>query len=98
MAGNPLVIKLVLPGGLADVEAFLVGELRELRADESNDALRLHDGVKEGGYVFLNMDENDGRYQARSLELDGFEFGAQEKGILVRVSPASYKLRKLTAN
>jgi hypothetical protein len=77
------------------IEAFIVGQLRELRADEDNDSLRLHDGVKEGGYEFLNRDQSDARYQAASPELDGFKFGAQEKGILTRVGPASYKVRKV---
>lgn len=87
-----------LAGGSAELEQVLVGLERELRVDLDNDALRLHDGVKEGGYLFLNRDANDTRYQARSVELDGFKFGAQGKGILVRVGPASYKLRKLTSD
>jgi hypothetical protein len=98
MVGIPPITKLVVPGGENAIEAFIVGELRELRADEDNDSLRLHDGVKEGGYEFLNRDENDNRYQFHSPELDGFQFGAQEKGILCRVGPAQYKTRKLTAN
>lgn len=98
MAGDPIVIRLVIPGGTSDIEAFTVGELRELRADENNDSLRLHDGVKEGGYEFLNRDQSDARYQARSIELDGFDFSAQGKGLVTRVGPASYKLRRLTAN
>lgn len=87
-----------LAGGSAELEQVLVGLDRELRVDQDNDALRLHDGAKEGGYLFLNRDANDTRYQARSLELDGFNFSAQGKGLLVRVGPAAYKLRKLTAN
>lgn len=98
MAGVPPITSLVVPGGENAIEAFIVGQLRELRADEDNDSLRLHDGVKEGGYEFLNRDTNDGRYQFHSPELDGFSFGAQEKGILCRVGPAQYKTRKLTAN
>lgn len=98
MAGDPPIIKLVVPGGPNEIEAFIVGELRELRADEDNDSLRLHDGVKEGGYEFLNRDTNDNRYQFHSPELDGFDFGAQEKGIVTRVGPGSYKIRKLTVN
>lgn len=86
-----------LAGGSAELEQVLVGLERELRVDLDNDSLRLHDGVKVGGYEFLNRDANDGRYQRRSLELDGFKFGAQEKGFLVRVSPSNYKLRKLTS-
>lgn len=85
----------ILEYGPAASEMIRVGVHSELRHDVDNDALRLHDGVKVGGYVFLNVDQNDGRYQARSLELDGFNFGAQGKGILTRVGPATYKLRRL---
>lgn len=84
-----------LAGSETAIEQVLVGLVRELRVDLDNDSLRLHDGVKPGGYEFLNRDANDGRYQARSPELDGFNFGAQGKGILVRVAPATYRLRKL---
>ena len=85
----------ILEYGPNAAEAIRVGLAGELRADVDNDSLRLHDGVKPGGYEFLNRDQNDGRYQARSLELDGFNFGAQGKGILTRVGPAQYKLRRL---
>ncbi len=86
-----------LAGGTFDVEGYLVGLERELRIDVSNDSIRLHDGTKEGGYEFQNKDSADARYQQRSLELDGFKFGAQEKGFLVRVSPSTYRLRKFTS-
>lgn len=82
----------------AEFERTLVGLRREMRVDVGNQSLRLHDGVAEGGYEFLNRDSSDARYQRRSLELDGFSFGAQEKGWLVRVSPSNYKLRKITVN
>jgi hypothetical protein len=85
-------------GGNGETEAHLVGLERELRVDESNDSLRLHDGVKEGGFEFLNRDASDARFQKRSLELDGFKFGPQEKGILVRVSPSTYRVRKIVVN
>jgi hypothetical protein len=87
-----------LAGSTFDVEGFLVGLLRELRVDTSNDSLRLHDGVKEGGFEFLNRDANDVRYQAASPELDGFNFSAQAKGIIVRVGPALYRTRKIEVN
>jgi len=93
-----LTKRVQLAGFSTEIEQFLVGLERELRVDLDNDSLRLHDGVKEGGYEFLNRDENDTRYQARTLELDGFNFAAQDKGFLVRISPATYRIRKLTAN
>lgn len=84
-----------LAGGTFDVESFLIGLLREVRVDTSNDSLRLHDGVKVGGFEFLNRDANNVLYQAASAELDGFDFGAQEKGILCRVGPATYRIRRI---
>lgn len=87
-----------LAGGIYDVENFLVGLERELRVDLDNKSLRLHDGIKEGGYEFLNRDASDGRYQFHSAELDGFVFGAQEKGLLVRTGPAQYKIRKVVSS
>jgi hypothetical protein len=98
VVGIPPITTLVIPGGANEVEGHLVGQLRELRADEDNDSLRLHDGTKEGGYEFLNRDENDGRYQFHSPELDGFDFDPSAKGIVTRVGPGQYKIRKLTAN
>jgi hypothetical protein len=93
-----LTKRVQLAGESAEVEKFLVGLERELRVDMDNDSLRLHDGAKVGGFEFPNRDSLVALFQARSLELDGFNFGAQEKGILVRVGPASYKIRSLTAN
>ena len=87
-----------LAGSTFDVEGFLVGLDRELRVDISNDSLRLHDGVKVGGFEFLNRDAMNVLYQARSPELDGFSFGAQEKGILTRVGPATYRVRRIEVN
>lgn len=84
-----------LAGSTFDVEAFLVGLVRELRVDTSNDSLRLHDGVKVGGFEILNRDQNNALYQPRSPELDGFNFGAQDKGILTRVGPATYRVRRI---
>lgn len=98
MVGVPPITSLVVPGGENAIEAFIVGQLRELRADEDNDSLRLHDGVKEGGYEFLNRDQSDARYQPFSPELLGFDFSAQEKGIVVRVGPAQYKIRRIQSD
>lgn len=87
-----------LAGGTFDVESYLVGLERELRVDLSNDSLRLHDGVKVGGFEIPNRDTNNALYQPRSAELDGFNFGAQLKGIVTRVGPASYRIRRITVN
>lgn len=87
-----------LAGGSFDVENFLVGLARELRVDTDNDSLRLHDGVKVGGFEILNRDQNNAIYQPRSPELDGFDFGAQDKGILTRVGPATYRTRRIVVD
>jgi hypothetical protein len=87
-----------LAGGTFDVESYLVGLERELRVDLDNDSLRLHDGVKVGGYEILNRDQNNALYQAKSPELDGFNFGAQQKGIVTRVGPATYRIRRIVVN
>jgi hypothetical protein len=87
-----------LAGGTFDVESFLVGLVRELRVDLDNDSLRLHDGVKVGGFEILNRDQNNALYQPRSAELDGFTFGAQAKGILTRVGPGVYRTRRIVVD
>lgn len=88
-------------GGIAQDFKFYVGALREVTADTTNWELRLHNNVTPGGIRFLNLTQNDNRYQARSEELDGFDFGPNGKGWLTRVSPGVYKLREFlpdTAN
>lgn len=87
-----------LAGGTSETQDLYVGEERELTVDTSNDELRLHDGATPGGKRIANRDANDARYQTRSVELDGFNFGANLKGWLTRVSPGNYKLRTLTVN
>src|SRR3546814_15025197 len=65
----------------------------------SNQEFRLHDGVTPGGHRFPNRDSNDQRYHAKSSELDGFNgWEPSDRGWLVRLGPATYRLRKLTVN
>ncbi len=90
--------ELLLPGGTSEIEDFYIGPERAFRVDTDNDNLRLHDGSKVGGFKFLNMDENDLRYQARQVELDGFNFGPQQRGFPARVGPGIYRLRQITVN
>lgn len=76
-----------------------IGLEGELTADISNWNLRLHDNSTPGGHVFLNRDNSDVRYQARSTELDGLiGFEPQQRGYLVRLGPANYRLRELTVD
>src|SRR3546814_9977237 len=88
-----------LAGGNATNQNQYIGPPRELTVDTSNQELRLHDGVTPGGHRFPNRDSNDQRYQAKSSELDGFNgWEPSDRGWLVRLGPATYRLRKLTVN
>lgn len=87
-----------LNGGPLGEFKLYVGPERELTAETTNDELRLHDGSTPGGVRFLNLTQNDQRYQAKQAELDGFNFGANAKGFVVRVSPGVYRLRQLTVD
>lgn len=88
-----------LAGGSATTQNQFTGAPRELTVDTSNQELRLHDGVTAGGHRIYNRDQNDSRYQARSLELDGFNgWEPSDRGWLVRLGPSNYRLRNLTVN
>lgn len=67
---------------------------REITVDYENWELRLHDGYTPGGHKILNRDQNDDRYQARNVELDGFlNWDPSERGIVTRLGPSNYQLR-----
>lgn len=71
-----------------------IGEEREVTVDTDNWELRLHDGSTPGGWLIYNRDQNDARYQARSVELDGLlGWEPNERGILTRLGPSNYELR-----
>jgi hypothetical protein len=80
-------------GGSAESEDLVIGLERQLRVDTSNKELRLHDASTPGGHRIPSRDANDGRYQARSDELDGFNFDSLGIGFLARLGPADYRLR-----
>ena len=85
-----------LAGAIRTIADTYIGLARELTVDTSNWNLRLHDGATEGGHTFLNLTNADARYQAKSPELSGFiELEPQERGVLVRVGPAEYRLRQI---
>lgn len=89
----------ILDGGTKTTQDHYTGPENELTVDQSNRNLRLHDGTTPGGYTFLNRDNSDTRYQARSTELDGLTgFEPQQRGILTRLGPADYRLRTLTVD
>lgn len=89
----------ILDGGPANQQNSYTGVPRELTADESNQELRLHDGVTPGGHRILNRDQNDSRYQGRNVELDGLgEFQPEERGFPVRRAPSEYRLRSIEFN
>lgn len=83
----------------ASIAKKFLGLPGELRADSSNWDLLLDDGSKVGGHRFLNSDNADERYQARSSELDGLNaFEPQNKGFLVRRGNADYRVRTIQVN
>ena len=73
---------------------------RELTAVTDTHELRLHDGVKLGGYRILNSTQNDARYQGLNSELIAISGlnAAKQIGILVRKGTGSYVGRKLLAD
>lgn len=76
-----------------------IGEEREVTIDVDNWELRVHDGTTPGGWKILNRDQNDNRYQARSVELDGLlGWEPNERGLVTRLGPANYALRALIVN
>ena len=90
---------LQLLGQIYSIARQFIGQPRELLCDTSNWDLILHDGSTEGGRRFLNQDNADQRFQARSPELDGLlNFEPQDNGYLVRLGPANYRLREITVN
>jgi microcystin-dependent protein len=89
----------ILDGSTKTTQNQYTGPENELTVDQSNRNLRLHDAATPGGKEFLNRDNADVRYQARSTELDGItEFEPQQKGLLVRLGPSDYRLRTLTVD
>jgi len=91
--------QIVLNGGTKTTQDLYTGPENELSVDVSNRNLRLHDGVTPGGHAFLNRDNLDVRYQARSTELDGITgLEPQQRGFLVRLGPADYRLRTITVD
>lgn len=84
---------------LRDAANRYLGAEAELTVDLSNWDLRIHDGATHGGRVIQARDNADERYQARSPELEGFAvFEPQQRGILVRIGPAEYRLRRILGN
>lgn len=82
-------------GGPADSEDQYVGPERELRVDESNKEIRVHDGLTPGGHRVLARDANDERYQQKSVELNGINFPAARRGFLARIADGVYALRQM---
>lgn len=93
------MVQTILDGGTKTTQDQYTGPENELSVDQSNRNLRLHDGTTPGGHIFLNRDNSDARYQARSTELDGLTgFEPQQRGILTRLGPADYRLRSIAVN
>lgn len=80
----------------AETANGFIGEVREITVDTDNWELRLHDGTTPGGWKLLNRDQNDARYQARSVELDGLlGWEPNQRGIVTRLGPSYYSLRAI---
>lgn len=88
----------ILGHDAATANAF-IGLEREVTADTDNNHLVVHDGSTPGGHRILNRDENDNRYQARSVELDGLlGWDPNQRGILARQGPSNYDLIEITVD
>lgn len=85
-----------IAGGPASSENLLIGFDREVTAVTDSHELRLHDGVKVGGFRFLPLSVNDLRYQKASPELDTFSALTTQKGIMVRLGAQSIVTRQIT--
>jgi hypothetical protein len=84
-------------GGSAEWADSFVPLEREVIVDESNQELRVGDGVTPGGHRIPNRDSNDERYQQTNAELDAFAgFDLLKRGFLSRVGPASYVFRSIS--
>lgn len=71
----------------------------ELAVDTSNWDLVIGDGTTEGGRRVLSEANASEKFQAKSAELSGLAgFQPQQKGLLVRLGPASYALRALVGS
>lgn len=85
-------------GGSATNQDAYTGPERQLTVDTDNWDLRLHDGVTPGGRRILSRDNADQRYQAKSIELGGFNFSSELRGFVTRLAPGNYKIRKFQVN
>jgi hypothetical protein len=83
-------------GGDRDSEDDLIGLPNELRVDQSNRELRLHDGSKPGGFRLPNLDSLLKLFQKQNDDLDGFsKLKPNLRGFLIRLSAGTYAMRKL---
>lgn len=68
----------------------------ELVADTERNELVLHNGVRTGGFRFLNEDGIAQNFQERNTELDGFSIlTPTARGLLIRMSPGTYRLGRI---
>ena len=81
-------------GDLYEAARAYIGKEREIRVDESNWDLLIHDGTTPGGHRLMNMTNADLRYQKLNSELGGLgPFPPGARGILVRATDTEYILR-----
>jgi hypothetical protein len=91
--------QIIANGGNKTQEDAYTGPANEIRVDQSNQNLRLHNGSTPGGTIIQNRNQADARYQAKNAELSGFGLlEPQERGFMVRLGPADYVLRTIRVN
>lgn len=82
---------------IGDLSPAIVAKVREVRVDESDFGLRVHDGVTPGGHKIPTQEFNDSRYAQQTDEAANIgPFGASDNGILVRLTAGGYVLRAIT--
>jgi len=83
-------------GDLYDAAKAYIGRPREVRIDESNWDILIHDGTTPGGHRVMNQQNADLRYQKINSEVGGLgPFPPGSRGILIRYSDTEYVLRVL---
>lgn len=88
-----------LAGGIKSEQDALIGEPRELTVDTDSNELRLHDGVKQGGFRILSVNNLDIRYQAADNDLLGLSnFPPSGIGFPTRRAEGDWVLRDMAVD
>lgn len=83
-------------GGTFEEQSVFIGLPRQLTIDTTNWRILLHDGITEGGRLFVPRDEGDARWMPIIEELLGWdEFLPNVKGMAMRSAPGVWAIRQL---